>query len=496
MNRAQIAVQMPLNERGERRFCCADIRAPQAHRAVEELRIELHSAHVFDDTGIDACSKESVLLMSITSTDERTCTEERTCVEDARMNRPLHATAVVLAIGVAVRPATAMGAQGCPAYTVEVIEAPPCPHGKEPLTIGLEIGADGTVVGHYAVCFSGNDKAFIAHTDGTFTTIPTVPGFVSMQAWDINDDGAVVGWMETSTGTYRGFLAVDGVATELSTPDGFAGSKAQAIGNSGIIVGASFAPSAPEATVWTDGVPSQLALPLGPNSDARAVNDRGQVAGWMGSGSTVSSASAFVLDLPTGRVTDLGHLPDGTGAAYGINNIGEVVGSGVMPDPGGSGLTSRAIRWSDGRMLILGVLPGFGLSAAQDINDSSEIVGQCWNIPPNGNSEAAFIWRDGVMTALNDLIPPELGIEIKIAYAIDDEGRITGKARDSRGDVVAVRLTPVPSVPGDFNRDAVVNGADLAILLGAWGLPGPADIDESGAVDGADLAVVLGNWTP
>jgi len=51
---------------------------------------------------------------------------------------------------------------------------------------------------------------------------------------------------------------------------------------------------------------------------------------------------------------------------------------------------------------------------------------------------------------------------------------------------------------GDINRDGVVNGVDLATILGAWGTCGagscPADIDRDGLVNGVDLAVVLSNW--
>lgn len=55
------------------------------------------------------------------------------------------------------------------------------------------------------------------------------------------------------------------------------------------------------------------------------------------------------------------------------------------------------------------------------------------------------------------------------------------------------------SVPGDLSGDGVVNGEDLALLLGAWGPCAacedcPADLDDSCAVDGADLAILLGNW--
>jgi len=367
-----------------------------------------------------------------------------------------------------------------PAYTIEIIQAPPCI--IQPLTIGTAIAGGGVVAGYHAVCTSTKYKAFTySATGGKFTSLPFVPGFSTMKAWDINDAGHVVGGMETSAGVCRAFLAVDGIPAELATPDGYAGSEALGLNSAGtVIVGASFAPSASEPTVWIDGVPAQLILPLGPNGHARDINDAGQVVGWMGL-STVSSSSAF--------------LPGGTGVASAINQLGEIVGTGVMPDPGGRGFTSRAIRWSNGVMTDLGTLNGYFLGAARDVNNHSEIVGYCWNIPPFGNGQKAFIWRNGVMTALNTLIPPAGPLDITIAHAIDNEGRITGQASDGSGHAVAVRLTPIPSIPGDFNRDGSVNAADLGILLGAWGLPGVADIDRSGAVDGADLAIVLGNWT-
>jgi hypothetical protein len=49
--------------------------------------------------------------------------------------------------------------------------------------------------------------------------------------------------------------------------------------------------------------------------------------------------------------------------------------------------------------------------------------------------------------------------------------------------------------PGDLNGDGVVNAADLAILLGAWGTSGPGDFNLDGVVNAADLATLLGYWT-
>jgi hypothetical protein len=46
---------------------------------------------------------------------------------------------------------------------------------------------------------------------------------------------------------------------------------------------------------------------------------------------------------------------------------------------------------------------------------------------------------------------------------------------------------------GDLNGDRVVNGADLGILLGAWGTP-DADLDADGTTAGSDLGLMLGRW--
>jgi hypothetical protein len=51
---------------------------------------------------------------------------------------------------------------------------------------------------------------------------------------------------------------------------------------------------------------------------------------------------------------------------------------------------------------------------------------------------------------------------------------------------------------GDINNDGMVDGTDLAIVLGSWGkcVGCASDINGDDIVDGADLAIVLGNWGP
>jgi hypothetical protein len=53
---------------------------------------------------------------------------------------------------------------------------------------------------------------------------------------------------------------------------------------------------------------------------------------------------------------------------------------------------------------------------------------------------------------------------------------------------------------GDLNLDGIVSGADLGLLLGAWGVcPGGTtgcigDLNNDGVVSGADLGLLLGAW--
>ena len=59
-------------------------------------------------------------------------------------------------------------------------------------------------------------------------------------------------------------------------------------------------------------------------------------------------------------------------------------------------------------------------------------------------------------------------------------------------------LTIQQPLKPDLDGDGDVDGADLGLLLSAWGpCPGcPADLNGNGVVDGADLGLLLTEWTP
>lgn len=52
----------------------------------------------------------------------------------------------------------------------------------------------------------------------------------------------------------------------------------------------------------------------------------------------------------------------------------------------------------------------------------------------------------------------------------------------------------VPFCPADLNGDGSVDGADLGLLLAAWGTDGPGDFNGDGIVDGLDLGMALAEW--
>ena len=70
-------------------------------------------------------------------------------------------------------------------------------------------------------------------------------------------------------------------------------------------------------------------------------------------------------------------------------------------------------------------------------------------------------------------------------------------AANSNGASISAPIKLEAGIVGDIDGNGLVNGADLAIVLGSWGTCAgcAADINGDGVADGADLAIVLGNWT-
>jgi probable HAF family extracellular repeat protein len=118
-----------------------------------------------------------------------------------------------------------------------------------------------------------------------------------------------------------------------------------------------------------------------------------------------------------GAMHDLGTLGGTVGEADAINDSGEVVGSAYFPGDA----VRHALLWRNGNMRDLGVLPGDICSAAWSINSQGQIVG---NSGQCGFGIRSFIWENGEIANLNDLVTPKSDVVLNDVSMIADNGEI------------------------------------------------------------------------
>jgi probable HAF family extracellular repeat protein len=153
----------------------------------------------------------------------------------------------------------------------------------------------------------------------------------------------------------------------------------------------------------------------GSGSQAYALNLSGQVAGIS---DMPGNATQHAFLYSGGKMIDLGTLSGRTlSCAYGINDLGQVVGSSYNYSSGEI-IDDHAFLYSSGSLTDLGTLGGGG-SDAFGIDDSGRIVGQSY---ATSIFEQAFVYSDGVMSNLGNLGGPWGSC----AYAALSSGQIVG----------------------------------------------------------------------
>ena len=153
----------------------------------------------------------------------------------------------------------------------------------------------------------------------------------------------------------------------------------------------------------------------GSYSEAQAINNSGQVVGYLFTG---SQTHAFLYS--NGTMTDLGTL-----------GVRTVVPSGSTPRARSSAVrtslaTRRNMRLSTTKdRCKIGTLGGT-VSLANAINASGEVVG--YSLTAGNTEQDAFLDRNGSMIDLNSLIAPAAGWMIINATGINDAGQIAADA--------------------------------------------------------------------
>ena len=423
------------------------------------------------------------------------------CAMSNRSNRYRILAMAGLAAGVLAASNMVCAQIPCGGYEVTaIIQAPECPPFGFPPTTGRGISEpiDGglpNVVGHYQSCTIGPDTAFLwIGNENKFITIPMPDGTLASAAADI-DGTRIVGSFDLGGDGLSGLGFVYDFDTDefinLGTLPGGTQSEAFGVNAAGQIAGywGNHIIGPWQAFIWEDGVMNDLGPLIGGSSNrALDINEEGAITGWW---RREEGGERIAFAWQDGMMNDLGPIPGGFASeGEGINKHDQITGWGKLPDPEGGGTVSHPFFWSEGRMTDLGTLPGFPLGWGRDISDAGTIVGGC-----GGAGLAGFIWQDGVMTDLNELIPVDPGLHLSVGSAINNAGQITGRA-SGPGGIVAFVLTPIEPTLGDLDGDCQVGVTDLLILLTSWGpCKGcPADLNDDGTVGVADLLILLGNW--
>lgn len=306
--------------------------------------------------------------------------------------------------------------------------------------------------------------------DGVMTGIHSMGGW-GAEAFDISEDGWVVG----SGGISAGYAVAMYWFGYDPHPVGTLGnrwSQAFAINNDHVIVGRS--PNANgivEAFRWADGAIVGIGgLAEGDYSEAWDLNDAGVIVGEAGT----AGGSVHAVRWQNGVIEDLGTSSPNFESSWarGISEAGTIVG-GTQVANGGS---LHPFVLANGSWDVITEVAGY----ADAVNASGQVVGTYFT----SIGERAFLYEDGVVTDLNDLLPAGSGWELHAALDINDAGQIVGQGTHD-GEGRGFLLTPV-----ETSADLSLAGSADTRSLKAGQTVTYTFTVENGGPDTADAVVV------
>ncbi|HMP75315.1 MAG TPA: Ig-like domain-containing protein [Kiritimatiellia bacterium] len=300
------------------------------------------------------------------------------------------------------------------------------------------VNEQGWVVGE-AETREGHLRAFLWTPESGMQDLGACGGEIS-RAYAINERGHVAGEAEDAEGRMRPFRwnAETGLE-ELPLPAGFREGFVYGMNNFGMLVGGGESRAGARALVWTvDGVSVPPALQERGASVAHAVNELGVIAGQLENHPDDDYVSrAFILQWPGALdILNLGANAEWSSAALGINERGEASGFAE------SVAATHAIRFQRAAPAeSLDTLANV-YSVAHDINDKGEAVGLF--VSSHEDDDRAFVWRDGVMADLNEVLESDAAWLLVEARGINNRGEIAGYGVLNNRER-AVLLTPAPT---------------------------------------------------
>lgn len=306
------------------------------------------------------------------------------------------------------------------------------------------------------------------------TELAPLAGGTRAAAADINNLGQIVGNSDYGLGSaVHATLWTNGVATDLKTLGGV-GSSALAISNTGQILGWAYTAS-PEGgdgefrnALWNAASPQAPAADLGMRRIGHTVlNAVGAPGTLVGTHFNDSGSMSDAVKVVQGAETTLKTLGGASGEALAVNSHGDIVGASQRADGG----EKQATLWLGQTAVDLGVTGALG-SRAIGINEAGQIIG---SVTSETWATTAWMWDKGQLTHLEDL-----GSGFAHPTDINDAGLVVGTS----------------STTSFFSRAVMWDGShviDLNSLLtdeqraAGWELVGATAINDSGVIIGDAL---------
>ncbi|MFG0251562.1 MAG: hypothetical protein ACF8NJ_01660 [Phycisphaerales bacterium JB038] len=341
-------------------------------------------------------------------------------------------------------------------------------------------------------------------------------------AWSLNQHGDVAGISyDEHYLNGEGFVYVQGHLRYVGAPGGGGTSSVVAINNLGHAAGTLNGSQGSEAFIWI-GHRVRLGTLGGNRSYGHCINDLGQAVGlaalpdnslsgfiwedgemrplpiwpaWINNNDQIVGGAMLLENGELYQLPGPGHAAEG----WYIHDNGDIAGAVRITSPGGYPV-ARAAVWRDRELvLLLGTLAderpfeGEGMSIIKGINADGVIVGMSTNA--TYSAYVPFLYRDGAMVQLDDLMPePWVALDV-FAGSINDAGQIavTAKIPGVNG-IRALLLTPIDSCPADIDGDGDTDQADLGLLLSSYQVDDGGDLDGDGDTDQADLGILLADY--
>jgi|GEM_PF-5126698 len=315
----------------------------------------------------------------------------------------------------------------------------------------------GQVVGSVSLVSPDNQEALSLSAARWDTLGITVLGSFdgrSSKAFSINNEGTIVGTSTWSNSdVFRGFIWEEGTLKELET-NGSNESQAFAINERGQVAGY----EGSDAVIWNgERLLNRL---TGSQGRAYDVNENNQAVGSIDDG-TIKA----VYWSETGQLTDLHVQGSSFSEAYGINNSRWVVGT-YLPVTSSKTASASTPDTPIRKSSTVFSVDQHPLSKAGALNAGDS--GQRTEVHSANNDLRAFLWQGGVLVDLNDIIDPTSGWVLLEARDINNAAQITGVGLFN-GEQKAFLLSPTnnkaPSATNDVMTLDVIGKSSVEVTL-------------------------------